>query len=120
MANLYAIACRMADAAYHGQGGSWSADTGEAPEHGYMVSIRRHGLRMATRPTLAIIRAWMESVGRPVAVYYGLWQDGDGQWYLDVSINMADLDAAIAFGREERQDAIWGVERGEAISLKRR
>jgi hypothetical protein len=117
MMNLDAIACRMVQAVRCGIGGSWSADTARKPEHGYMVAVRKHGLRCTFRPPFAIIRAWLDTVGPLSAVYYGLWQDGEGQWYLDVSINVASITAAVTLGRGEQQTAIWDVVQGKAISL---
>lgn len=48
--------------------------------------------------------------------FLGSWRDGDDV-YLDVSVNLADRDAATKLGRERDQKAIWDVEGGEAVDL---
>lgn len=48
--------------------------------------------------------------------WFGLWLK-DGTWFYDISVNIDDLDTAIAFGKANEQIAIWNCNIGEEIVL---
>jgi hypothetical protein len=48
--------------------------------------------------------------------FLGIWLK-DGNWYLDVSFNILELDKAIKFGKKNKQLAIWDCANCEEITL---
>ena len=48
--------------------------------------------------------------------FLGIWLN-KGQWYLDVSVNVEDLDEALRLGKNNNQIAIWDCAKAEEIRL---
>lgn len=111
-------------------GGTRSAVAGvPAPTTGYMVSLKGNErvfprysrlteaeLEMITRLYVETHRAWLAIPGN----YVGGWVDTDtDELYLDVSVNISDVQYALATAAYNGQLAIWDVAGVREIRLDR-
>ena len=90
----------------------------DSPDSGYMVS-EAGGLEL-TDPDLdkivTFVRDNFHKLEASPRVYFGSWTD-NGVKYIDVSHNMQDMFAALAFGQINKQIAIWDVKKQKAINV---
>jgi len=104
-------------------GFSYSPSTGSAPADGYMIALTGYTARFPAEilddPEVAakvIVdylmtnRAIFEGSG----LYVGGWIE-DGQLWIEPSVNVADLAAAVELGRSTDQIAIYDVANGAII-----
>jgi hypothetical protein len=100
--------------------GGFSLDSqNNAPHSGYMVSVYGAERVIENYSSLDEARVNQECDSYRAANpshYFGAWLDGD-KLYLDNSVNIADIEVAIAFGRANKQLAIYDVNNGESIYL---
>ena len=101
--------------------GGFSYDlNGNVPTDGYMVAYEGTEWRLADRDftpeTLAIYVKAMKAKLAP-GDYIGAWRAYDGTVCLDRSHNISDRRRALREARRRRQDAIYDVAAGEAISV---
>jgi len=94
--------------------------TGEVPGSGFMVAIFKGVERVVTRAEFSG-QLVADFVGQHAALFQaaenaflGGWLDG-GQVYLDVSVNVPTLEAALELGREHDQLAVYDVASGTSI-----
>jgi hypothetical protein len=97
---------------------SYNILTGETnPDTGYMVSLADREKRVDELTAKAISNYISDNMrhltlGR---TFFGVWKDGE--WVLDVSVNIPDLESAISAGLLNQQLAIWDCANGKAIFL---
>lgn len=109
------------DKLFHNHGISEDA-SGVSPTSGYMVSLagtEEQHPNYSTIPADIVndaCRKYHQTI-QPNA-YFGAWIDED-VLYLDNSVNIADLETAIAFGHANNQIAIWDVVNGKSIYLNK-
>lgn len=104
--------------------GGFSLDKdNNAPTSGYMVSLEGLEVIVDNFDTLSeedINKAceWYRPQAqlKSESTYFGAWVD-DNKLYLDLSLNIQDLDVAKAFGYANNQRAIYDVDNGESIYL---
>lgn len=106
------------------QEGGFSLSTkGESPTDGYMVAIRKdteqaEPLDHVTADDLtSYVNAHRSELQQPRA-YLGGWvdpKDGVPWAYLDVSINMTDLDQVMKYARENQQLGVYDVKNGSTV-----
>lgn len=103
------------------QGGFTLNERLQSPTAGYMVSIKGAEVQIPNVAEMSDdeIQRMCESfhIEVPRDIYFGAWVDG-GTLYLDHSINIQDLDVAIAFGKANDQLAIWDISNSNSIQLK--
>jgi hypothetical protein len=111
----------FSDKLFRNQGVSEDA-SGVSPTSGYMVSLAGTEVKHPNYSDMyyfgieMICREYWPSV-QPNA-YFGAWIDED-ILYLDNSVNIADLETAIAFGHANKQIAIWDVTNGKSIYINK-
>lgn len=110
---------KVLESAILNDGISYSINSGTCnPNSGYMVS--KFGCETISQSiTLDIILAYVKHNLDELAndeSYLGIWLK-DGQWYLDVSVNIYHLDYAVKFARDNKQLAIWDCANCEEIVL---
>jgi len=104
--------------------GGFSLDKdNSAPTSGYMVSLEGLEVIVDNFDTLSeedINKAceWYipQAQLKSESTYFGAWVD-DNKLYLDLSLNIQDLDVAKAFGYANNQKAIYDVDNGESVYL---
>jgi hypothetical protein len=103
------------------EGGSFHLPTSTInPTTGYMVSLKGAESKMNLSYDNAVffctkhIEKLMLSDDNNT--WFGLWLK-DGTWFYDISVNIDDLDTAIAFGKANEQIAIWDCAIGDEIVL---
>ena len=101
-------------------GFSINVNTGAIPGAGYMVSIPgaeeiRNIASFDYKDIKSYAARHFEQLAIPGA-YLGAWLDGS-EVYLDISINVESLAAALSLAREYRQLAIYDLSSGESIYL---
>lgn len=103
-------------------GGSYDINSGSTnPSTGFMVSKRGCEKVFGYPPGTDDVLKFVSDNIVDLAVegnYIGIWDGGDGGWYLDVSVNIRTIDRAIHVGLENEQIAIWDCANGRAVSLK--
>ena len=101
-------------------GFSYNVIDGSIPGAGYMVSIPgAEAVRRLSDITELTIKRYTEEHAQQLAIpgaYLGGWVNGCNV-YLDVSINVESLAAALSLAREYRQLAIYDLSSGESIYL---
>lgn len=105
-------------------GFSFSPTTGEVPADGYMVALTGNTVRLpvevlddlnvAAKTILPYVLDRRDVFDRP-DVYLGGWIE-DGFLWLEPSIRVTDLDAALALGAETDQIAVYDVRNGTTIN----
>jgi hypothetical protein len=123
-ASVWTISNKVKDLLSNGvDGGTFSLNGERAESTGYMVSIR--GQEKIVTPEFIL-----ESGYQPVANFlfeneellsndnhfFGFWSCS-GKVYLDVSVNIEDIDDARQFGFDNQQLAIWDLANMEEITL---
>lgn len=105
--------------------GGFTADKSfNTPTTGYMVSIKGTEVQFPNYSTMSdeqiereCYHYYLNEVNwKRQGVYFGAWVY-DGVLFFDNSINIQDLEVAIAFGRANEQIAIWDVANGKEIRL---
>jgi hypothetical protein len=105
--------------------GGFTADQSfNAPATGYMVSLKGTEVQFPNYSTMSdeqLERECQEYYTNEVnwerqGVYFGAWLD-DGVLFFDNSVNIQDLEVAIAFGQANNQLAIWDIANGKSIRL---
>ncbi|MFH8346826.1 hypothetical protein [Streptomyces sp. NPDC018045] len=90
------------------------------PVSGYMVSVAGSERTFPLHSfSVSDLNKYMhEYLDRVVyeSMFFGAWIDGD-LVYLDLSVNIADRNAAVVLGRMESQLAIYDVTNEKVISL---
>ena len=116
-ATAYALAQRLLDGARRDGGATLDPSTGVAPADGYMVGIAGRGTVLHDLGSTATAAAWVARTLTELAPgeCLGSWLD-DGLIYLDVSVNVDDLETAATLARETGELAIWDVTAGVEIS----
>ena len=122
MVNLLDVSARLSAMLATGKGHSMAMANGSKPEIGYTVSLRGYELRSAMVPSRQIILAWARticerSIKPDYPLYWGCWVD-NGQYYLDVSANVADQTEALRLAEANGQKAIYDVEADESIRVE--
>ena len=117
--NLFSIAPEIYRKTIENQGCSMNLDHYE-PESGYMVSYigteqRVDILGFNAGHIDSFIRSHMNLLFNK-NLFIGTWVNGD-QVVIDISQNLQNKQAAIAFGRDNKQDAIYDVVNGDSINL---
>lgn len=91
--------------------------TGFKPKSGYMVSIgveaRHDHLNMQTLGEFLILHRSELAQGNH---YLGSWIH-KGQYYLDVSVNTVTLSQAVDLAKENKQIAVWDIDRGKEVPI---
>lgn len=92
--------------------------TGEPVTHecGYWVS--RTGTEITEKLTPALVFSFIEKHNLVDSFYYvGTWYSGK-DWHLDRSVWFGDKDLALESARENKQLAIWDIEKSEEILVE--
>lgn len=93
-------------------GGATRTLHGNSPQTGYMVSVpgpEKTLKSLTARSVDAFTKAHAEKLSHPGA-YLGVWfNEEDGLWYLDVSVNVQTRSQALKLGRKWSQIAVWDV-----------
>jgi len=98
----------------------------DAPYSAYMVSLHQYESVYSNLDAISvgaiadnIVRCELLSKCAVADQHYyvGGWVADNGKVYLDISINIHDLEEAKAFGRENRQLAIWDCRNKVSINL---
>ena len=101
-------------------GFSYNVIDGSIPGNGYMVSIPgAEVVRRLSDITEFTIKRYVEKYARQLAspgAYFGGWADGL-EVYLDISINVIDLQEALALARDNDQLAIYDLVSDESIYI---
>lgn len=96
-------------------GASYSVNTGEInPDTGYMVSLQGHECKLPILDTLGVVQYIKDVSERLITdeCYIGSWfNEQDELWYLDVSVQVDNLEEAFRIARENKQIAFWDCER---------
>lgn len=104
------------------KGGSFNLITGKTnPSTGYMVSLDGHEFRTKEFDVITLMAytgAKMNHLSDSIfgETYLGIWFDGE-EWVLDVSINVEEIQEALALGVYNEQEAIWDCAKSEEIRL---
>jgi hypothetical protein len=89
--------------------------TGERPAAGYAVSIPGHEYRSRWTLSAEQLSQYLYEHGEALSTegaHLGAWwDDDDNTWYLDVSIVVGDLDAALRLGAQWSQLAVYDLAR---------
>ena len=91
----------------------------ENPKSGYMVSIEGLERKCDCNNSVVVFQDFVfENVTRATNenLYFGGWMEGQ-QIYFDLSKNIPNLKDAIRFGLENKQLAIFDVEKTTVISI---
>lgn len=101
-------------------GGATRTLHGNSPQSGYMVSVpgpEKVLKSLTARSVDAFTTKHADKLSHPGA-YVGVWFNSeDGQWYLDISVNVRTRSQALKLGRQWSQLAIWDVENGSEIRV---
>lgn len=101
-------------------GFSYNINTHDSPTSGYMVSLQGcEEVYYSEDITEDTIPGYITRYAKQLLIpgsYLGGWVDGETV-YLDVSINIDDLQDALALARDNDQLAIFDLQAGESIYL---
>lgn len=98
---------------------------GKSPSSGYMVSLQGHEEILTEeqfQQTSVNFSDYIERKERLLEsisnLYVGVWYN-KGNYYLDLSENIADKETAIRLGIRREQKAIWDIVEQEEITLNK-
>lgn len=101
-------------------GFTYSINGQPTPCKGYAVSIQgREQVYNLSTANAGLILSYIAANSDKLKTdqyFFGAWIDGK-RLYLDVSTVILDQENALKFGRDNRQLAIYAIERGETIRL---
>ena len=110
---------KVLETAIANKGISYSISTGNYNvTTGYMVSIQGQEWKVSTIND-DILKFYVKHHLNELwdeDRFLGIWLN-KGQWYLDVSVNVEDLDEALRLGKNNNQIAIWDCAKAEEIRL---
>lgn len=108
---------KLIDVLFTNGGFSINILSGLSPESGYMVSLRDneeiipcHEVNSDTIP------GYLARHSLPNDAYLGGWIDADNV-YLDISVNIPNIEDALNLARDNSQLAIYDLSNGESIYL---
>ena len=96
------------------------------PTHGYLVSMKRTGMRLGFQPSVGLVATWLRLVRllelgghlcSPDCV--GVWQDG-GYWYMDANVHFWMKETALEIAQEQDQKSVWDLAEGKALTVPAR
>jgi hypothetical protein len=119
--NIYEFIRKLSDIVSAPEFSGFSLNAyGETPATGYMVSLPDFERKIPVEsPMLAHILLYCADYAAKlgeVGVYLGAWVN-DGTVYLDVSLNVADREKALALGAEYNQLSVWDVLNASSIDI---
>lgn len=86
-------------------------------EFGYYVS-ESHGIENLPELYSVVIEEFVSNrIVLGSGGYLGLWQDDKGNWSIDVSHWHDSLDAALWYGKQNSQRAIYSLETNGAVTI---
>lgn len=111
------LARHLIDAAVR-RGGITAYPDGTTPSSGYVVGIAGRGaiIDMSAPHTVMLASAWLDATLPTLSATecFGSWFH-NGDVYLDVSVVIANRDAALAVARATGEMAIWDIDAGIAV-----
>ena len=88
---------------------------------GYMVSVERYGLTLTSvqELDLATFKAY-QKIAKKINACIGLWIDtsDNNKFYLDISINILNKDAALEYAKQENQLAIYDCFNQKCVNVQ--
>ena len=81
---------------------------------GYMVSLENYEFKTSIEHLSSELLEEYQTIANDNQAYIGFWLDND-DLYVDISINIDNLNDAIKIAQENKQLAIYNCEKGESI-----
>ena len=96
-------------------GATLTSDLKEATlKSGYMVSLEDHELKTSIELLDSSLLKEYQTIAKGNNAYIGFWLDND-DLYVDISINIDNINEAIKTAKANKQLAIYNCSKGETI-----
>ena len=96
-------------------GATLTSDLNEATlKNGYMVSLKDHELKISIEALSNELLKDYQQIAKHHGAYVGLWLDNN-DLYLDISINIKDHQQALKLAHDNKQLAIYHIEKGVTV-----
>ncbi|MEW1546877.1 hypothetical protein [Streptomyces tsukubensis] len=100
-------------------GGFTWARSANNPLFGFMVATPGHemvvkGWDGSTAPIASFVAEHILKVAASDSLWFGSWME-NGDLYLDISENIADMGEALKVGRERGEISVWDCELGKVV-----